>query len=71
MLNVSWIDQRDQNIHVQQKARHDKSSSSCRTISEVTRGAPGVYNVAEDDGAVTVAKAHSELGFDPVFRLSA
>jgi nucleoside-diphosphate-sugar epimerase len=37
----------------------------------VTRGAPGIYNVAEDDGAVTVAKAHSELGFDPVFRLSA
>jgi nucleoside-diphosphate-sugar epimerase len=37
----------------------------------VTRGAPGIYNIAEDDGAVTVAKARSELGFDPAFRLSA
>jgi nucleoside-diphosphate-sugar epimerase len=37
----------------------------------VTRGAPGVYNVAEDDGALTVEKAGTELGFDPAFRLSA
>jgi len=35
----------------------------------VTRGAPGVYNVAEDDGAVTIEKARKELGFDPAFRL--
>jgi nucleoside-diphosphate-sugar epimerase len=34
----------------------------------VTRGAVGVYNIAEDDGALTVAKAHSELGFDAAFR---
>jgi nucleoside-diphosphate-sugar epimerase len=37
----------------------------------VTRGAPGIYNIAEDDGAVTVAKARGELGFDPAFRLLA
>jgi nucleoside-diphosphate-sugar epimerase len=30
----------------------------------------GVYNVAEDDGAVSSAKAVRELGFDPAFRLS-
>ena len=36
----------------------------------VTRGRPGVYNIAEDDGALTVDKARSELGFDPAFRLS-
>ncbi len=36
----------------------------------VDHGAPGVYNVAEDDGAVTVEKARTELGFDPAFRLS-
>jgi nucleoside-diphosphate-sugar epimerase len=35
----------------------------------VTRGAPGVYNIAEDDGAVTVEKARRELSFNPAFRL--
>jgi nucleoside-diphosphate-sugar epimerase len=29
----------------------------------------GVYNVAEDDGAVSSAKAKRELGFDPAFRI--
>jgi nucleoside-diphosphate-sugar epimerase len=29
----------------------------------------GVYNVAEDDGVVSSAKAERELGFDPTFRL--
>jgi nucleoside-diphosphate-sugar epimerase len=37
----------------------------------ITRGAPGVYNIAEDDGAVTVEKARKDLGFDPAFRLTA
>ena len=35
----------------------------------VTRGAPGIYNIAEDDGAVTIDRARKELGFDPAFRL--
>ena len=35
----------------------------------VTRGAPGVYNIAEDDGAVAIDKARRDLGFDPAFRL--
>jgi nucleoside-diphosphate-sugar epimerase len=35
----------------------------------VTRGRPGIYNIAEDDGTVSIAKACSELGFDPAFRL--
>ena len=30
----------------------------------------GVYNIAEDDGAVSAAKAKRELGFDPEFRIS-
>ena len=34
-----------------------------------TRGAAGVYNIADDDGAVSIAKARRELGFDPAFRL--
>jgi nucleoside-diphosphate-sugar epimerase len=37
----------------------------------VTRGNPGIYNIAEDDGALTVGKARKELGFDPTFRLPA
>lgn len=36
-----------------------------------TRGEPGLYNIAEDDGAVSIEKARRELGFDPAFRMSA
>ena len=36
----------------------------------VTRGAPGLYNIAEDDGALRIDKARRELGFDPAFRLT-
>ena len=32
---------------------------------------PGVYNIADDDGTVSIAKARAEMGFDPAFRLSA
>lgn len=35
----------------------------------IGRGA-GVYNIAEDDGAVAIAKAVRELGFDPAFRIA-
>jgi len=37
----------------------------------LTRGAPGIYNVAEDDGSVSTEKARRELGFDPAFRIAA
>jgi nucleoside-diphosphate-sugar epimerase len=30
----------------------------------------GAYNIAEDDGVVSTAKARHELGFDPAFRVS-
>jgi nucleoside-diphosphate-sugar epimerase len=33
------------------------------------RGA-GIYNIAEDDGAVSIAKARHELRFDPAYRIS-
>jgi nucleoside-diphosphate-sugar epimerase len=36
----------------------------------LTRGS-GLYNIAEDDGAVRIDKARRELGFDPDFRLPA
>jgi len=35
----------------------------------VRRGTPGIYNIAEDDGTVSIEKARRELGFDPAFRL--
>jgi nucleoside-diphosphate-sugar epimerase len=35
----------------------------------VDRGGPGIYNIAEDDGLVSIAKARKELAFDPGFRL--
>ncbi|MCC6238438.1 MAG: NAD(P)H-binding protein [Dehalococcoidia bacterium] len=31
----------------------------------VERGAPGIYNVAEDDGYVSIEQARRELGWDP------
>jgi nucleoside-diphosphate-sugar epimerase len=39
------------------------------TLLALTRGAPGIYNIAEDDGAVAIAKARATLGFDPAIRL--
>jgi nucleoside-diphosphate-sugar epimerase len=35
----------------------------------VTRGAPGIYNIAEDDGTVSIRKAAAELGWKPDFRI--
>ena len=40
------------------------------TSLAVTRGI-GVYNIAEADSTVSIAKARAELGFDPAFRLPA
>lgn len=37
----------------------------------VQKGAPGLYNVAEADGAVTTDKAVRELGFSPDWRVEA
>jgi nucleoside-diphosphate-sugar epimerase len=33
------------------------------------RGAPGIYNIADDDGAVAITKARATLDFDPTIRL--
>ncbi len=50
-------------IHVDAAAR--------AALLAVTHGAPGVYNIAEDDGAVSIVKARTALGFDPAFRAAA
>ncbi|TAK50198.1 MAG: NAD(P)-dependent oxidoreductase [Xanthobacteraceae bacterium] len=38
-------------------------------LMAITRGAAGIYNVAEEDGYLSAAKAKADLGFDPAFRL--
>jgi len=35
----------------------------------LTRGTTGIFNIADDDGTVSIEKARKELGFDPDFRL--
>jgi nucleoside-diphosphate-sugar epimerase len=35
----------------------------------IVQGTPGIYNIAEDDGAVSIARARRELGWRPDFRL--
>jgi len=35
----------------------------------VTKSAPGIYNIAEDDGAISSEKAKREFGFDAKFRI--
>jgi nucleoside-diphosphate-sugar epimerase len=35
----------------------------------VTHGKSGIYNIADNDGTVSIEKARRELGFDPAFRL--
>lgn len=39
------------------------------TLLALDRGPPGIYNIAEDDGAVSIVKARAQLGFDPAVRL--
>jgi nucleoside-diphosphate-sugar epimerase len=34
------------------------------------QGKRGIYNIAEDDGAVSIDKARRDLGFDPAFRIT-
>jgi nucleoside-diphosphate-sugar epimerase len=36
----------------------------------ISAGSAGIYNIAEDDGEVSFAKARRELGIDPGFRIA-
>ena len=44
-------------LHVDDAARAAMLALTC--------GAPGIYNIADDDGAVSIEKARQELGFEP------
>jgi nucleoside-diphosphate-sugar epimerase len=49
-------------------ALHADSAAHAALLA-LTRGAPGIYNIADDDGAVSTDKARAALGFDPAVRL--
>ena len=51
----------------QKPALHVDAAAHAALLA-LTRGAAGVYNIADDDGAVSIAKARAELGFDPRYR---
>lgn len=46
-------------------------AAAAAALLAVSQGQSGIYNIADDDGAVSIDKARRELGFDPVFRLPA
>ena len=47
----------------------DAAAQAC--VLALTKGGPGVYNIAEDDGYASSDKAKRDLGFDAGFRLKA
>ena len=53
---------------VRKPALHVDAAAHAALLA-VTRGAPGIYNIADDDGAASIVKARAALGFDPQFRL--
>jgi nucleoside-diphosphate-sugar epimerase len=59
----TWYEkpERAPSIHI------DAAAHAC--LLALDRGTAGVYNIAEDDGAVSIAKAREVLGFDPAVRL--
>ena len=40
-------------------------------VLAVSKGKPGIYNIAQDDGAISSEKAKRDFGFDAWFRISA
>lgn len=45
----------------------DAAAQAC--LLALTKGRPGIYNIAEDDGYASSDKARRDLGFDSAFRL--
>lgn len=52
---------RTPSVHIDAAAR--------ATLQALTKGKPGIYNIAEDGGAVSSEKAKTEFGFDPQSRI--
>lgn len=49
-------------------AVHVDAAAMAATLA-IVRGAPGIYNVAEEDGTVSIARARREFGWDPGYRM--
>ena len=47
-----------------QPALHIDAAAHAALLA-VTQGSGGIYNIADDDGAVSIEKARRDLGFDP------
>jgi nucleoside-diphosphate-sugar epimerase len=45
-------------------------AAALAAVLAVTAGRPGIYNIAEDDGLVSIAKAQRDLTWDPAWRSS-
>jgi len=60
----TWTDgpSRKPSLHVDAAAK--------AALLAVTHGRTGLYNIADEDGVVTIDKARRELSFDPAFRIS-
>ncbi len=54
--------QRPPSVHVDAAAQ--------AALLALSSGAPGIYNIADDDGAVAIGKASAQLKFNPGFRLT-
>ena len=59
----TWYDtpSRTPSIHIEAAAR--------ATMQALTKGKPGIYNIAEDGPAVSSEKAKQDFGFDPQGRI--
>jgi nucleoside-diphosphate-sugar epimerase len=55
-------------IAVRKPALHVDAAAQAALLA-VTRGSAGIYNIADEEGLVSVDKARAELGFDPRFRI--
>jgi len=49
-------------------ALHVDAAAQAAALAAV-KGGPGIYNIAEDDGAISSEKAKRDLGFDAGFRI--
>ncbi len=56
------------NAAARKPALHVDAAAQAALLA-IAHGAPGIYNIAEEDGAVSIAKARAAIGFDPQFRL--
>ena len=56
-----FVEKRAMPLHVDAAAQ--------AALLAVTRGRPGIYNIAEDDEVLSSEKAKRELGFDAAFRI--